>query len=101
MAEKSVPHIYVGKSKLFHGTKFHYPQMNTFYPEDLLVNHVFTVVKNSINLTKLEKHASLEAPPKKSTLLRMVKLCHMKQFTTACTEKLTSAAWNTRGQSYL
>jgi hypothetical protein len=36
--------------------------MNIFGPAEHLVNHVFTLVENSIYSTKLEKHASLIAP---------------------------------------
>ncbi len=37
-----------GNNKLLHLTKFHHPQMYTFSPAELLVNHVFTLVKNSL-----------------------------------------------------
>jgi hypothetical protein len=39
--------------------------MNIFGPAELLVNHVFTLVENSIYSTKLEKNASLKAPLEK------------------------------------
>jgi hypothetical protein len=63
------------------------------------VNHDFTLVQNSIYSTKLEKHASLKALPDKKYSSEDGEIFHMKQFTNACTDKLTPM-WNNRVQNY-
>jgi hypothetical protein len=42
--------------------------------------------------TRFEKHASLSTQQKVHIQLKMTKLCQIKQFTMACTEKLASKA---------
>jgi hypothetical protein len=46
-------------------SELHHPQTNTFCPAELLVNHFYTLVKTSIYLNELQKHALLKDPQDK------------------------------------
>jgi hypothetical protein len=73
-------------------SELHHPQTNTFCPAELLVNHFYTLVKTSIYLNELQKHALLKDPQDKK---HDETLSH-KQFT-AFTKILTLESWNTHG----